>query len=683
MPSPEELLAALDPEQRRVAEALRGPVRVLAGAGTGKTRAITHRIAYGVATGVYAPTEVLAVTFTTRAAGEMRGRLRALGAPGVQARTFHSAALRQLRYFWSTVHGTELPTLTESKLGMLAVAARRHRLQADQALLRDLASEVEWAKVSNVHPDDYARIAAGRGRSVAGQDPETVGRVFGSYEEVKRGQGRMDMEDVLLLTAGMLADDERVAAQVRRQYKWFVVDEFQDVSPLQSALLDLWLGGRDEICVVGDPAQTIYSFAGANAAYLRDFPQKHPGTTSVELVRNYRSTPEVVDAANTLLAGTGSAGVRLRAQRPSGPEVSYTPRPDEVAEAEAVAAQVQRMRDAGRSLGEVAILFRINAQSEAFEEALAARSLPYVVRGAARFFERPEVREAVTRLRGAARSGEADAADDWVDVVRATLAGMGWSPTAPTTRGQTRDRWESWQALVDQATEFAAGRAADASGTGLNAFVDDLDRRAAEQHAPVADGVTLATFHAAKGLEWDAVFLCGLQDGTLPITYAETPAAIEEERRLLYVGMTRARVDLHLSWSAARSPGGRASRKPSRFLDPLLPDEARAQRELPRHRKVAGCRECGRPLTTGAEKKRGRCADCPASYDEELFDRLREWRKERAGEESVPAFVVFTDATLQLIAEHKPRTPEALLRINGIGRSKLERYGEDVLQLVG
>jgi len=684
MPSPEDLLGALDPEQRRVAEALRGPVRVLAGAGTGKTRAITHRIAYGVATGVYASTEVLAVTFTTRAAGEMRGRLRALGAPGVQARTFHSAALRQLRYFWPHVHGTELPTLTESKIGMLAAAARRHRLRADQALLRDLASEVEWAKVSNVHPDDYARIAAARGRTVSGQDPETVGRVFGSYEEVKRGQGRMDMEDVLLLTAGMLADDERVAAQVRRQYKWFVVDEFQDVSPLQSALLDLWLGGRDELCVVGDPAQTIYSFAGANAAYLRDFAQKHPGTTSVELVRNYRSTPEVVDAANTLLAGSSSQGVRLRAQRPSGPTVGYAPRPDEVAEAEAVAAQVLRMRDAGRPLGEVAILFRINAQSEAFEEALAARGLPYVVRGAARFFERPEVREAVTRLRGAARSGEADAAGDWVEAVRATLAGMGWTPQAPTARGQTRDRWESWQALVDQAAEFAAGRAqGPGGGSDLNAFVDDLDRRAAEQHAPVADGVTLATFHAAKGLEWDAVFLCGLQDGTLPITYAETPAAIEEERRLLYVGMTRARLELHLSWSLARNPGGRASRRPSRFLDPLLPDEARAQRDQPRHRKVAGCRECGRPLTTGAEKKRGRCADCPASYDEELFERLREWRKERAGEESVPAFVVFTDATLQLIAEQKPRTPEALLRISGIGRSKLERYGEDVLALVG
>ena len=674
-PSPDDLLAALDPEQRRVAEALRGPVRVLAGAGTGKTRAITHRIAHGVATGVYAPTEVLAVTFTTRAAGEMRQRLRVLGAGPVQARTFHSAALRQLRYFWPHVHGTELPTLIESKIGLLATAARRQRLTADQALLRDLASEIEWAKVSNVHPDDYARVATARGRSVTGQDADTVARVFGAYEDVKRGQGRMDMEDVLLLTAGMLAEDERVAAQVRRQYKWFVVDEFQDVSPLQSALLDLWLGGRDELCVVGDPAQTIYSFAGANASYLRDFPTKFPGTSSIELVRNYRSTPEIVTAANTLLAGSSSRGVDLRAQRPSGPAVTYTAQPDEVAEAEAVAARIARLRDEGRTLGEVAVLFRSNAQSEAYEEALSSRGLPYVVRGAARFFDRPEVREAVTRLRGAARSGEGD---EFLETMHGTLSGMGWTSQAPTTRGQTRDRWESWQALIDQATEFAR-----TAGATLGDFVDDLDRRAAEQHAPVADGVTLATFHAAKGLEWDSVFLCGLQDGTLPITYADTPAAIEEERRLLYVGMTRARIDLGVSWAQARNPGGRASRKPSRFLTPLLPEESRVEREPARNRKVASCRECGKPLMSGAEKKRGRCANCPASYDEALFEQLREWRRTRAGEESVPAFVVFTDATLQLIAEHKPRTPEALLRISGIGRSKVEKYGDDVLTLVG
>jgi DNA helicase-2/ATP-dependent DNA helicase PcrA len=666
------LLDALDPEQREVAEAVRGPVRVLAGAGTGKTRAITHRIAHGVAQGIYAPTEVLAVTFTTRAAGEMRGRLHRLGAPGVQARTFHSAALRQLRWFWPTTYGGELPTLTESKLPLVAGAARRLRIQTDQALLRDLASEVEWAKVSNVGPDDYARVAERRGRAVAGLDHETVGRLFAGYEEVKRSQSRMDMEDVLLLTAGMLAEEERVAAQVRAQYKWFVVDEFQDVSPIQSALLDLWLGGRDEICVVGDPAQTIYSFAGADASYLRDFPRKFPGTTSVELSRNYRSTPQVVEAANAVLAGSGSTSVRLRAQRPSGPQVRYAPAPDEVAEADAVADAIGALMNAGTPASEIAVLFRINAQSEAFEEALASRGLPYVVRGAARFFDRPEVRQAVTLLRGAIRTDDGSATVP--DLVRATLAGMGWSTEAPTTRGQTRDRWESLQALMTMAEESAGLPPAD--------FLADLDRRAAEQHAPAAGGVTLATLHAAKGLEWDAVFLAGMHDGAMPLTHATTVAEIEEERRLLYVGMTRAREHLVLSWAAARTPGGRGNRQPSRFLQGLLPAEARAASAKPRQRRAVHCRECGKPLATAAEKKRGRCGDCPASYDEELFERLRAWRKERADAESVPAFVVFTDATLQLIAEQRPTSPAALLRISGVGPAKLERYGEGVLEVV-
>jgi DNA helicase II / ATP-dependent DNA helicase PcrA len=680
-PTPRDLLAALDPEQRLVAEALRGPVRVLAGAGTGKTRAITHRMAYGVATGVYAPTEVLAVTFTTRAAGEMRGRLRVLGAGGVQARTFHSAALRQLRYFWPRQHGVDLPVLTESKIGMLAGATRRLRIDTDQALLRDLAAEIEWCKVSNVDPATYAAVATRRGRSVSGQTPEAVGRVFEAYEQVKRDQGRMDMEDVLLLTAGMLAGDERVAAQVRAQYKWFVVDEFQDVSPIQSALLDLWLGGRHEICVVGDPAQTIYSFAGANARYLHDFTTKHPGAAGLELVRNYRSTPEVVAAANALLERSQSRGVDLRSQQPSGPAVTFGGHLDEPAEAAAVADRIAALRAEGLPPGEMAVLFRINAQSPSFEEALAGRGIPYVVRGAARFFERAEVRQAVTLLRGAARSGHGTG--DVPGDVRDTLAGLGWSPTAPSTRGQTRDRWESWQALVDQAVDYVRTH----PDADLGAFVDELDRRASEQHAPVADGVTLATLHAAKGLEWDAVFVCGLQEGTLPIIYAETAAAVEEERRLLYVGMTRARRHLSLSWALARNPGGRASRRPTRFLDGLRPaDEVvageRAGSRGSRRRGAVTCRECGKQLLTGPEKKTGRCADCPASYDEALFERLRAWRLERAGDDKVPAFVVFTDATLQLIAEHRPTSEEALLRINGIGRSKLERYGEAVLGVV-
>ncbi|MFT4287475.1 ATP-dependent DNA helicase UvrD2 [Nocardioides sp.] len=667
--TPTDLLDALDPEQRRVAEALRGPVRVLAGAGTGKTRAITHRIAYGVATGVYAPTEILAVTFTTRAAGEMRQRLRAMGAGAVQARTFHSAALRQLRYFWPHVHGTELPTLTESKIPMIAQAVRRQRLNADQAMLRDLASEIEWAKVSNVHPDVYAKVAAARGRAV-GLDHDTVGRVFSSYEDVKRAQARMDMEDVLLLTAGVLAEDERVAAQVRRQYKWFVVDEFQDVSPLQSALLDLWLGGRDEICVVGDPAQTIYSFAGADAGYLRGFTRKFPDATSVELVRNYRSTPQVVTTANTLLAGTESQGVALVAQRPAGPSVTFHSRSDEVAEAEAVANRIRQLNADGRPFSEMAVLFRINAQSETFEEALTAGGIPYVVRGAARFFDRAEVREAVTRLRGAAR---AEPAADLIETVRDTLSGMGWSPEPPEARGQTRDRWESWQALVDQASSFDGD---------LTAFVEELDRRAADQHAPVADGVTLATYHAAKGLEWDSVFLVGLQEGTLPITYAlDSPEAVEEERRLLYVGVTRARIDLSLSWSLARQPGQRSSRKPSRFIEPMLPESVRPV-ERPQSRGARMCRTCGRPLGTATEKKLGRHEDCPAAYDEELFARLRAWRKETADAIAKPAFVVFTDLTLEEIAARRPTTDKALLAVPGVGHNKLATYGAEVLAIV-
>ncbi len=671
--SAEDLLAGLDPEQREVALALRGPVRVLAGAGTGKTRAITHRIAYGVATGVFNPSEVLAVTFTTRAAGEMRQRLRSLGADGVQARTFHSAALRQARYFWPRVYGGELPELTESKLPLVGGAARRNRVETDQGTLRDLASEIEWAKVSNVRPDDYARVAPGRGRSVSGVDAATVAHVFATYEELKRDAARMDMEDVLLCCAAVLSEDDRAAAQVRSQYRHFVVDEFQDVSPIQSALLDLWLGGRDSLCVVGDPAQTIYSFAGANADYLRDFPRRHSATTSIELVRNYRSTPQVIEAANHLMAGTSTGGVRLRSQQDAGPDVTYSEHADEVAEAEAVAAAIEKLRAEGTPVGETAVLFRINAQSEAYEEALAARGIPYVVRGAERFFRRAEVRQAVTLLRGSARSGEADGGV-LVESVRAVLAGMGWTDKAPTGRGNARDRWESLQALVDQASSF--------SGT-LGDFVDDLDRRAAEQHAPVAEGVTVATLHAAKGLEWDAVFVVGAHEGTLPIVYADTPASVEEERRLLYVGMTRARRSLAVSWARARNPGGRGTRKPSRFLDGLRPQVASDEPRQSRSSKKSTCRVCRQPLTTVAERKIGRHEGCVSSYDEALFERLRDWRKRTADEASVPAYVVFTDLTLQAIAEVKPTDERSMLAISGIGKNKWDRYGEAVLAVVG
>ena len=687
-PTADELIDALDPEQREVAHALRGPVYVLAGAGTGKTRAITHRIAYGVASGVYKPNEVLAVTFTNRAAGEMRGRLRALGADGVQARTFHSAALRQARYFWPRVYGGELPTLTASKIPMLSEAARQCRVDTDSAVLRDLASEVEWAKVSNVRPDDYVRLASSSGRAIAGLDAATTARVFGAYEQVKRDRGRIDMEDILLCTAAILTDDPRVADQVRRQYRWLVVDEFQDVNPLQCALLDLWLGDRHDICVVGDPRQTIYSFAGASPDYLTGFPRRHADAKRVELVRNYRSTPQIVAAANSVFTGgQRQQGVTLQAQRDDGPAVEYAAHPDEVAEAEAIAERIDKLRAAGEPLREIAILFRINAQSEAYEEALAARDIPYTIRGVERFFERPEVRQAITLLRGGARAGD-EAHDDLVADTVAILSTMGYAEQAPTAAGAVRDRWESLHALVTMADEVAR---VDAEA-GLGAFVADLERRAQTAHAPVAEGVTLATLHSAKGLEWDAVFCAGIHEGTVPITYADTPAAIEEERRLFYVGMTRARRTLCVSWAAARTPGGRGNRRPSRFLDPLLPDRASgggrsgggrtsgaARRE---RRGVARCRTCNAVLDSAAERKIGRCADCPATYDEELFEDLRTWRRERASEQKVPAFCVFTDATLTAIAEALPSERAGLSRIPGIGQAKLDRFGDDVLDIV-
>lgn len=684
------LLEALDPEQREVALALRGPVRVLAGAGTGKTRAITHRIAYGVATGVYVPQQVLAVTFTTRAAGEMRQRLRALGAPGVQARTFHSAALRQARYFWPKVYGGGLPELMESKFTLVGRAASRNRVDTSQATVRDLAGEIEWCKVSNVRPEDYERVASERGREPS-VTPATVARVFSTYEDLKREAGRMDMEDVLLCAAAVIAEDERVAAEVRRQYTHFVVDEFQDVSPIQATLLDLWLGGRHDLCVVGDPAQTIYSFAGASARHLEEFPRRHPGTTSVELVRNYRSTPQVVAAANAVMGATGRPGastraVRLTAQREAGPEVVFAEQPDEVAEATWVAGKVRDLVRGGTPASEIAVLFRVNAQSEAYEEALAGEGIPYVVRGAERFFQRGEVRQAVTLLRGSARSGEGGGAtgDELVQQARDVLAGMGFTPEPPSTRGSVRDRWESLQSLVSLAVAFAEAR----PEATLGDFVDDLDRRAAEQHAPVADGVTVATLHAAKGLEWDAVFLAGAHEGALPITYAmDSPVAVEEERRLCYVGVTRAREHLTVTWSLTRNPGGRGSRKLSRFFDGVAPASATApspQRggSSRRTKKSATCRVCEATLTTTIARKLGRCETCESPYDEDLFERLRAWRLEKAGEESVPAFVVFTDATLRALAEVRPSSERELLRVNGIGASKRERYGDEVLALI-
>ncbi|MEX5300931.1 ATP-dependent helicase [Kocuria sabuli] len=572
----EQILAGLDPEQREVATTLRGPVCVLAGAGTGKTRAITHRIAYGIATGVYTPQKVLALTFTARAANEMRNRLRALGAAGVQTRTFHAAALRQLQYFWPQAVGGPLPGLVEHKARLITEAAQNMRLSTDRAAVRDLAAEIEWAKVSMLTPDTYPTRAARRDMPL-GYEIRTVQRLYQSYEELKTDRHLIDFEDVLLLTVAVLEEDERVAATVREQYRHFVVDEYQDVSPLQQRLLDAWLGGRDDICVVGDASQTIYSFTGASSRHLLEFPRRHPEARVVELVRDYRSTPQVVETANRLLAarrpasgstpGSWATPLHLVAQRPDGPRPSWNEYADDEAEAAGTAARIQDLIDDGVPASEIAVLFRTNGQSQAFETALAEAGIGFQLRGTERFFNRPEVKQAVVQLRTAARAAEAS--DEPTRLVRDILSSLGYSDRAPRTTGAVRERWESLAALVALADRMAAEAAAREEEFVLPDLAAELERRMAQQDAPVMNGVTLASLHSAKGLEWDAVFLAGLSEGLVPIGFAETADEIDEERRLLYVGITRARQHLVLSWTLSRTPGGRPTRKPSRFLDGL------------------------------------------------------------------------------------------------------------------
>lgn len=679
-----DLLDALDPEQRMVAEAVEGPVVVWAGAGTGKTRAVTYRIAHAVRTGAHDPRRGLAVTFTTRAAGEMRERLLRLGVEGMQVRTFHSAALRQLRHFWPRAIGGQPHDVLAKVTPLVAEAASRCAVATDTATVRDLVAEIAWAKQVEVDPEHYAERAATRTPPLP---PADVARVYAAYDELKSDRGVMDFDDVLLMTVGLLGERPDILDEVRAAYRWFTVDEFQDVSPLQHRLLDLWLGSRNDICVVGDAAQTIYSFAGATDRFLRDFPRRFAGATEVRLVRDYRSTEPIVAWANALLADAGDDESRLVSQCGPGPEPEVRDFDDEVAEAQAVATHIAALIAEGIPPESIAILVRINALMPAFEESLSALGIPLVLRGGERFFERREVREAVTRVRGAARSGDT-AGDSLGEQVASVLSAMGWSEEAPRTTGAVRERWESLASIVDLA------RAHGDTGGDLASLVGELDRRAAAQHAPVARGVTLATIHAAKGLEWDAVVVAGCAEGSIPHAQSTSAEALAEERRLFYVAVTRARSRLLVTWSRSRQPGGRATRQRSRFLDTLITGEGsddvaprasvrrgRGSRS-PSRSGPASCRSCGRSLVTGAERARMRCRTCPPTASEVTVDRLRAWRLERAREREVPAYVIFTDATMEALAETLPRDSEELLSISGIGPDKVDRYGDALLALL-
>ncbi|MDO5721955.1 MAG: ATP-dependent DNA helicase UvrD2 [Actinomycetaceae bacterium] len=683
---PEQLLENLDPEQRQVARQLMGPLVVRAGAGTGKTRAITYRIAYGVHTGAYDPSSVLAITYTRRAAGEMAQRLDQLQVRGVQARTFHSAALRQLQFFWPRTIGGKVPPIKAHKASIVnAAAARLGLLGTDtrnRELVRDLASEVEWAKVSLVDAQNYPQLAAASDRPVVGDFTyDQVADVIGAYDEVKDEAGFIDFEDVLILMAALLREREDVARAVRNQYRHFVVDEFQDVSPLQFELLSQWLGERHEICVVGDVAQTIYSFAGADWKYLANFPRYHPGAREVELNRDYRSTPQIVSVANHSLMTSPRPGmapqlpagaVHLVSQRDSGPAVSFTSYSDDAQEAEGVVGEIKKLLKTGVRPGQIAVLVRTNAQTEPYETALNAAGISVALKDQTPFFDRPAVKECLTVLRqatqlaslsdtGASGGDTSGEPEQVIELVQGIIGGLGWTPEPPQGRGDVRDKWENQEALVNLARTLQP--------KSLTELVENLQRRASLGAEPKSDAVTVCSLHAAKGLEWDSVFLVGVSEGLIPISYATTAAMVEEERRLLYVGITRAQRWLQISYAKSRSGGRSRSRERSRFLERLWPSEADAS--------------AGQQSGWGrGRKQRPADADSFDADTEKLWESLKRWRTQAAKEMQVRAYYVFTDQVLANIAHARPATPVQLRQVSGVGEMKLAAFGQAVLAVI-
>ncbi|MEY4390669.1 MAG: hypothetical protein RLZZ400_412 [Actinomycetota bacterium] len=552
---PEEILAALDPEQQEAAEALVGPVRILAGAGTGKTRTITHRIAYGIARGFFSANRVMALTYTNRAAGELRARLRSLGIPAVSVKTFHAAALSQLQFFWPQFAGVPAPNVLESKASLIAKAADELRIRLDANAVREVAAEIEWRKYSCLSLEQYEQLA--ESRPLAFESAKSIVQIQQKYEELKIASNRIDWEDVLVLTLGMLRAEPRAREHVHSQYRFYTVDEYQDISPLQHQLLDEWLGNRSDLCVVGDPNQTIYSFTGASANFLMDFDRRFENAQTIQLIRNYRSTREIVAVANRLTYGVSSLEPLISEQQQGlAPLVrSYS---NVLEEAEAVAQAIRQKLSQGIPPKEIAVLYRVNGQSEALENALSKEGIDFQVRGGERYFNRTDVKSAIQAVRAETAAPSAKPLALAVsDIVRS----LGWTVSPPEQSGLARERWEALNSFLEMVNELPPG-------SNIHDFAKELDERARSSHEPQKSTVTLATIHSAKGLEWDVVYLIGANEGYLPISYAKTESEVQEERRLLYVAITRARKELTISYAQTDLQTGRSKAR-SRFLDQI------------------------------------------------------------------------------------------------------------------
>jgi DNA helicase II / ATP-dependent DNA helicase PcrA len=640
-PDSERLLADLNDSQREAVTATTGPLAIIAGAGSGKTRVVSRRAAYAIETGAVATDQILLVTFTDKAAGEMVERMAELGHHGVMARTFHAAALAQLRHFWPSRHdGAPLPSTLESKLRIIVPLIGRLPGGYRFTPAKDVADTIEWAKVRRIAPERWAHEGGDR----APLPPELFARVYRDYERAKTEAGRLDFEDMLVETVELLETDAEAAEIVRSRKSWLTVDEYQDTSPLSERLLELWLGESRDLAVVGDPDQTIYSFTGATPQFLLGFAKRHQGARVVALADNYRSSAQILEFANRLVAG-GPRGA-LRATRPDGPPPTIHVFKDTAAELAAMVAWIRALAAAGVAPAETAVLVRVNAQLPDIEDALRRARIAFTVRGA-RFFDRREVRDAL-RLLG--RHETAATGSDLVSALeKLFVERLGLDDVAADAGSEGRERAASLELLLGIVDDLAT---VDPAVT-LAAVIADLGHRSEAEAETAADGVNLLTYHRAKGLEWDAVYLPAVDEGLLPIRQAKSDEEVAEERRLLYVGITRARKFLAISSSG---------RKPSRFLEALEPPRPKTANRV---RVFPGAPNSVRPAA-----------------DTTLLDALRVWRRERAIEDGVPAYVIAHDTTLVEIAEVAPRTMPGLRRVKGMGPARVDRYGPEILEII-
>jgi DNA helicase-2/ATP-dependent DNA helicase PcrA len=674
----DDLLRGLDASQRDAVTSTGTPLAILAGAGSGKTRVLTRRIAWQSLHGDTDPRHVLAVTFTRKAAGELRSRLAHLGVQqSVTAGTFHAIALAQLRKRVDD-GGRTMPTLLDRKVRLLLPLIGGPRGREGALAAADVASEIEWAKASLVSPDRYAQAATAAGRNLP-RPADQIADIFRSYEREKRKRGLVDFDDLIGGCADAFGRDPEFAAAQRWRFRHLYVDEFQDASPSQFRLLRAWLGDGHDLCVVGDGDQAIYGFAGADPSFLVRFkahfpPDRFPGVDVVQLGSNYRSSPQVVAAARSVLGPPNRPRPQIHAARPDGPVPTVADYDDDAAEAAGVARLVRAAHHDGVRWSRIAVLARTNAQSAQFEEAFTRVGVPFRVRGGVRFLDRPEVQLSIDDMRTAARAAPSRSFEEHL------------TDLAHDAESQSEERREHTDALIRLGREYLSADGGQGSVDGFLGFLQTALRND-ESDSSRDDNVELLTFHRAKGLEFDTVFVVGVERGLVPISYAKTPDALDEEQRLLYVALSRAERVLHVSWAQRRTVGMRVA---NRTASPWLTRVERAVDRLEgrdpdaaadpggsidaARRKVASAR--------GASSERRNPARDLSDADTPLYEALVEWRRRISKASGAPAYVVFHDTTLVAVAAARPRSRGDLLALAGVGPVKVDRYGDEVLALV-